>query len=208
MKKRYLLIISILVAILFAGLGVNYLLSLRKVSFILENNTESITVYNSDKKSIKEFSSNGHMLVQKGDYYLIPSGDNLSSDAINFSVSKEDKTVVVNPSFTDEYLDKKLQEEMGVIESAIASKYPSVYDDYTLAQGKLYKQGNWFGGLLKPKVSDIRDERDPYRVVLQKKDDGWHVIRRPEYVLTSSRYEEVPTDVLRAINSIVGEPGN
>ena len=208
MKRRYLLIIIALIIILFAGLGINYLLSLRKVSFVLENNTESITVYNSDKESIKEFSSNGHILVQKGEYYLIPSGDNLSSDAINFFVSKEDKTITVNPSFTDEYLDTKLQEEIGVIESAIASKYPSVYEGYTLSQGKLYKQGDWFGGLLKPKVSDIRDERDPYRVVLQKKDDGWHVIRRPEYVLTSSRYEEVPTDVLRDINSIVGEPGN
>ena len=117
-------------------------------------------------------------------------------------------TISVNPSYTDESLSKTLEVEQGAIESAIAAKYPDVYNNYTLRQGVLYEQGQWFGGLLKPKVVDTRDQKDPYRIVLHKKDTSWEVIRRPEYILTSSRYQEVPVEVLREINAIVGEPGN
>lgn len=206
MKKRFLLITIVFMILLLAGFGIHYLLSLRKVSFVFEGGTEKITIYNSDKKNVKELSSNSHTFLREGSYYFVPYGANLSSDTIEFSVSNSDKTIVVHPSFTDEYLADELQKEIGAIETSISLKYPSLYNNYTLSQGALYKQGDWFGGLLKPKVSDIRDEKDPYRIILHKKDGGWQVIRRPEYILSASRYEEVPLDVLRAINSIVGAP--
>lgn len=208
MKKRLFITSFALLVILFAGLGVNYLLSFHKVTFALKNDTNEITVFDSSDKEIKRLSSDGNILLQSGNYYVVPKGENLASDKIPFSVEKSDLTVVVAPARTKEYLTNKLKEEIGAIKTAVAEKYPTLINNYTLAQGALYEQGEWFGGLLKPKVADIRQQKDPYRIVLHKKDGKWEVIRRPEYVLTSSRYEEVPVEVLREINLIVGEPGN
>ena len=208
MKKQYLIIFVALLLLLFVGLGTNYLLSLRKVSFSIADTTDAISIYTSEDVKKGEFSESGNLLLQTGEYYIVPEGENISNDKINFTVEDRDMTINIDPSYTDTFLSEELESELGAIESAIAAKYPAIYSDYTLAQGVLYEQGQWFGGLLKPKVNDASEQKDPYRVVLQKKGTSWEIIRRPEYILTSSRYKEVPVEVLREINAIVGEPGN
>ncbi len=99
-------------------------------------------------------------------------------------------------------MNSLLLNEKPAISNAIATKYPSVFTEYALTHQTLYKKGEWAGGLLEPKVQDKREQKDPYRIVLRKQNDTWEVIRRPEYILTSSKYKDVPTDVLDAINLI------
>lgn len=203
MKKQYVLIITIALLAIIIGLGVHYLLSLRKVSFVLDNSTEKITLYTSADKEVKEFSSTGSVLLKEGDYYIIPEGESIASDKINFSVGDKDTSIPVEPSYTPESLEAELEKEVSAIETAVISTYPSIVDGYSLEEGSLYKKGDWFGGLLIPETVSERDQKDYYRVILQKKDGTWKVVRRPEYTLSSSRYEEVPVDILRDINEKV-----
>lgn len=204
MKKKILISLGILVIIALVVFGVSYLISLRKASFVLHDDITRATIYRKDKQKVKDISSDSSMFLRKGTYYIIPEGENFSKDPINFTVNNKDVTVEVNPSYTNEYLSELLKDEQPAIMTAITEKYPSLITGYTLNRGTLYKKGEWFGGLLQPKVTDPRDQRDPYRIVLHKNGDEWEVVRRPEYILTSSRYKEVPIDVLRAVNLIVG----
>lgn len=201
MKKALLLTASALLVITLAITGVFYLQSLRTVTFSLEN-VSSVAVFDSKDKEVASLSSDGDIRLQEGKYYVIPSGEGIDTSRVNFTVGEEDRTVSINPPLTEERLEELLEEEMPAIEAAISDKYDSLIDGYTLDNGSLYRHGEWFGGLLKPKVSDPRQRKDPYRIVLHKEDSEWKVIRRPEYVLTSSRYSEVPVEVLRQINLI------
>ncbi len=208
MKKRFFLTIIALLILLFAGLGVHYLLSLRKVTLNLDEQTDEVTVYTSRDKVVKQLSSDGRLLLKEGEYYVIPTGANIAPDKISFSVTNQDMTIDIQPAYTKDFLANLLKNEVSAIEAAIVKKYPSALKDYTLAQGSLYARGEWYGALLKPKIRDIREQKDPYRIILHKNDGMWEVVRRPEYSLSSSRYSEVPIDILRKVNAIVGEPGN
>ena len=202
MKKSLLIPIIIIFTALFVLLGANYLLSLRKISYTLDSSVSEIKVYSSKEKEVGSLTGDNNLLLQDGKYYIIPEGENISKEKIPFTVEGEDKTITVRPTYTDQHLKELFKKEQSAIELAISTKYPSLYPDYTLTTHTLFHRGEWFGGLLEPKVSDIRDRRDPYRVILHKKDSEWKVIRRPEYILTSSRYGEVPIDILREINRL------
>lgn len=206
MKKRIVITLSILLVAIASVVGANYLLSFHTVSFSLNTRVTGITVYGSDDKEIKKLSSSGEITVHEGNYYVIPDGENVASNKITFSVEKSDKDIVIDPPYSKEYLSAELTKELPAINTALSAKYPTLIPNYTLKSGTLYGHGDWFGGLLAPKVNDIRDQRAPYRVVLNKKDGTWEVVRRPEYVLSASRYKEVPVDILRAINAIVELP--
>jgi uncharacterized protein YpmB len=203
MKKKLLIGFGSIISILLIALGTSYLLSFHKVSFEFQNDVTSATIYDSDKQELRRIDPNGSMFLKKGKYYAIPQGNSLSNDSINFTVEDKDMTVMIDPAYSKEYLKDLLTKEKSAIATAISAKYPSIFSQYTLTHETLYRRGDWSGGLLEPKVSDERDERDSYRVVLYKEDKTWKVVRRPEYILTSSKYEDVPVDVLRAINSII-----
>ena len=200
MKKSLLIPIIIIFTALFVLLGANYLLSLREISYTLDSSVSEIKVYSSKEKEVGSLTKDNNLHLQDGKYYIIPQGENISKEKIPFTVEGEDKTITVHPAYTDQYLKELFKQEQSAIELAISTKYPSLYPDYTLTNHTLFQRGEWFGGLLEPKVLDIRDERDPYRIVLHKKDGKWEVVRRPEYILTSSRYSEVPIEILRSIN--------
>jgi len=202
MKKRLIISVSIIMAAALAMTGVNYLLSLHKVTFTLNQEVTAISVYNSKEKRVGRLASSGEISLQEGEYYAVPEGERLATDKITFTIEKSDKAITVNPPYEREYLDEAVKRELPAIDAAITAKYPSLISGYTLKSGTLYGRGEWFGGLLAPKVPSPRSLKDPYRIVLHKKDGSWEVIRRPEYVLTSSRYNEVPVEILRQINTL------
>lgn len=202
MKKTILITIGVILIIALSAFGTSYLLSHHKVSFVLQNGTTSATIYQSDKKKAGQVTPNGHLLLKKGDYYAIPDGSNIATTPVNFTVMERDLTVTINPDYSEAYLNTLLVGETPAITAAITTKYPSILATYTLDQSTLYKRGDWYGGLLLPKVKDIREQEDFYRIVLHKENDKWQVIRRPEYILTASQFTSVPTDILSAINSL------
>lgn len=206
MKKQLIITSLALLTLLGVGLGIHYLLSLHKVTFTIDKEVEEIVIYNAGDKDIKRLSSDDKVLLRAGKYYAVPAGENIVTDKIQFSVEDKDVAVDIQPPYTSEFLADILKDEAEAIRTAVVKKYPSALNEYSLVQESLYKRGEWFGGLLAPKVNNVRDKRDPYRIVLHKKDGSWNVIRRPEYILTSSRYNEVPIEVLRQINTLIQSP--
>lgn len=202
MKKLLIIITTSLIAVTALIAAVFYWTSLREVSFTLEN-TSSVTVFNSDDKDIAKLQKDDTLRLRKGSYYVIPEGDNISADKITFKVEDSDLEVHVNPPFSDNYLHELLDEELPTIKESITSKYPKESEGYVLDKAQLYGRGEWAGGLLAIDSPATGHQRDPYRIVLHKKDGEWQVVRRPEYILTASRYSEVPIEVLREINQIV-----
>lgn len=192
-----------IIAVLVLVAGASFLISFHKVSLTLQKEVTGATLYRADKQKIKHFTANNTILLQSGKYYIIPEGDHVSQEAINLTVSSNDMTIDIDPYYTKEYLNDLFTQEKLSIRAAITSKYPLIITGYSLEQETLYKKGEWFGALLVPHISDPRDQRDSYRIVLHKKNGNWEVIRRPEYVLTSSKYPDIPTDILRSINKLV-----
>lgn len=183
--------------------GVNYLLSFHKITFSVQKEVSGATVYRSNGQKVKYLEESGTVLLRTGEYYVTPEGENVSQDKINFTVTGGDITVTIDPDYTKEYLAKLLVDERPLIKTTITEKYPTLISGYVIQKETLYKKGEWLGALLVPKVENPRNQKTPYHIVLHKKDGKWEVIRRPEYVLTSSRYSEVPIDILRQINSLV-----
>ncbi len=202
MKKLLIISVSIVMMATAVFFGVSYLLSFRTVAFTLDDSVDSVSIYTSNDKEVGQLSSSGDISLQEGKYYVIPKGEMVAADKIAFTVEKGDTTITINPPYTKEYLNELLQDEIAAIQAAVATKYPTLISGFTLKDGTLYGRGEWYGGLLAPKVSDRRDIRSPYRVVLHKKEGSWEVVRRPEYVLSASRYQEVPISILREVNAI------
>lgn len=203
MKKNLSLAVIALLIITVLGLGINYLLSLHKATFFLDDEVSAVSIYSSDDKEIKHLTGNGSVLLKNSKYYLVPEGDSVAKDKVFFTIEGENKEITVQPAYSTDYLEAKLRDEIASINNTLKETYPSFVDGYTLKRPTLYGRGEWFGGLLAPKVSDSRDQRDYYRVVMSKRNDDWQVIRRPEYILSASRYNEVPHSILSDINRLV-----
>jgi len=103
-------------------------------------------------------------------------------------------------------LDQLLQTEQPTILGVLTTAYPKISTDYTIDQGKLFDQGEWYGTTLTYRGSDTMN-RDTLRVLLQKKQGVW-VLRTtpPEPLLSKVEFPEVPKTILDTINKPVSLP--
>lgn len=214
MKKTIITTSIIIVVIIAAVFGYQYISSFYKVSVALHKGVEGATLYkvnpddghvDPDELSgteLEKISGNKTVSLQKGEYYLVASGPNLSKDPIHFSVINKPVAVEVDPDYSSEFLAQQLAVEAPAITSAMIAQYPLISSDYTVTNGTLYQKGTWYGALLTKKVSDPRDQQDYYRVVMHKENEKWKVINKPELILTTTDFKDVPIEVLRAINKL------
>jgi len=108
---------------------------------------------------------------------------------------------------TKSELEAKLKTEQATINTAIIAAYPKIATDYTISQGQLFDQGQWYGTTLTYKGSDAMS-RDTLRVLLQKKQGVWTVRSTPpEPLLSAIKYPDVPKKVLQTINKAISLPG-
>lgn len=212
MKK--FIIISIIV-ILLAGATIAalvYFNSFQKVSIVLGEGVTSAHLHKVDPEKghsheivgddLQELTASGELSLQNGSYFIIPEGDKISKEEIGFTVNGSPLTVEVKPGYSEEYLSSVLKTEEPTITTAITERFPAEAQNYTVTKGTLYEKADWYGALLVRKVSDPRDQRDYYRIVLHKQNDVWQVVNTPQLVLTSAEFKDVPVDVLRAINQL------
>jgi len=116
------------------------------------------------------------------------------------------KSQVVTPTTKKVDLAAKLQQELPTITAVITAAYPLISTDYTINNGKLYGDGQWFGTTLTYKGTDTAN-RDTLRLLLQKKDGSW-VLRTtpPQPILSAKAFPDVPKDILQAINQPISLP--
>ncbi len=105
-------------------------------------------------------------------------------------------------------LTEQLLGEQQTILDILTIAYPKVKTDYTVNQGKLFDQGQWYGTTLTYKGNDTMN-RDTLRVLMQKKNGVWIVRSTPPTPLLSAiDYTDVPKSILQAINQPISLPGS
>ncbi|OGL22519.1 hypothetical protein A2707_04310 [Candidatus Saccharibacteria bacterium RIFCSPHIGHO2_01_FULL_45_15] len=104
-------------------------------------------------------------------------------------------------------LSTLLEVELPAITSVFTQTFPAASELYTIDQGRLYKQGQWYGTTLTYKGSDEAN-RDTLRVLMQKKDGAWIVRTNPPQLLLSTKdLGDVPVDVIQSLNQPAPLPG-
>lgn len=203
MNKKIIIILAIsLVVVIAATIAIFYFLSLRTVSFAIKPDNVSITVYDQEtNEEIGTFSDDGTLQLQAGDYRIIPSSEQYDETYIGFTVADDDITITIDPDYSSEYRDEIRKTEQAAINTVISSAHANVIANFTINDGTIYKKGEWYGTTLTQHQPGPGQNGDIYRVVLKKEGSTWKLQTKPEIVLGSHNYPNIPHDVLSDINS-------
>jgi len=202
MKKR--IIISIVIILLgIAGMvAFTYLSSLHKVSVTFSKDVTSATVYDEKGGEVKKIGKAGDITLQNGNYNIVPDGEKISKEKIPLVVKDTNQSINLDPDYSKDFLGNALKNEQTAITKEMTSSFPLIATDYSIQDGTLLHHGEWYAALLTRNVSDIRDVRDFYRILLHKESDSWKVVEKPELVLTKSEFKDVPVKIIDAVNQL------
>jgi hypothetical protein len=206
MNRRALILLIILLGAVIVGIGfIFYFQSFRTVHFDFKQSDLKITVYKKEGQSatssIDTLTGSTDKRLQQGQYLFVPIGDTYNPAPVEFSVGPTDTTVEVNPSFSSTYRSSLLQVELPAIKQAIRARYPTVIDSFTISDGEIFKQGQWYGTTLIQNTASADEEGDVYRVVLKKEAGKWSVKTEPTLVLSAKVYPNIPKDILSSVNA-------
>ncbi len=196
MKKRIIITLVIVLAVV-SGLGVyNYITSFHTISFKLSRLPMKAAIFKKDSDQlITSITQDSQQTLQNGNYYIKPSGDNVDTAIIPFTVTKEE-TITVDPSYASDFLFKALDDQIDDIHAMIIEQYPRLIGQFNIKRGKLLEKGEWYVTLLTYKNSSNDNPRDNYRVILHYENNKWKVVNKPEIVPTKHNFQTVPQTVL------------
>ena len=159
--------------------------------------------YNKQATPIATVTKTETIKLKKAAYVLIihdTNGEYANTQTDIFPRTK-DFNVTVDSVFTNKKLSELLPNELAGIESAISSQvYNLSGAGYKIEATTLYQKGQWAGALLVPS----NKTQDVYRVVLEKKPDGWQVITDPPQInIGAPTYPDIPTDVISSVDNFL-----
>ena len=115
-------------------------------------------------------------------------------------VPKQDKVdITINPTFSEQYYDKIIDQNKEKIISAIKEKYPRI-TEYELDKGIMMNDGEWYGTRLIYR-GDVYENSDVLRIVLKNNNSNWVVMTKPDIILTQKNNPEVPLEILSQTNN-------
>ena len=192
-------------------------LSYRNVRFNLSSDTKSIAVYSvgyyetqseegdlDGQDSLGKLQSSGTLRLKTGDYYVVPSGDRTSSEAIKIQLKDDTESIDIKPYYSEDYLASAFSDQIADINSVISDKYSSIISNYTIDEGKFYHYGDWYGTTLYNEPTR-EGGSDTYGVILHKVDGAWQIAATPEMVFRYSDHKDVPADIIDAVNRSVND---
>lgn len=217
-KRALLYILGVVLTVGLVWFGLSYYLSLRTLT-VNYDNVKSVSIFSAktiydtkNEKPAKIISSSGqNVKLKKGSYILqYAAEDNYQSGFATLNLQSNHQAVNLSPGYSDTYLNKMLDEQLGSIKASIIEKYPLVDQLYTIQRGRLYRQGEWYGTTLTYKADATGGnlfKTDTLRVVLKKENGQWVVKTNPPTILLSKYdYPDIPEDVLRNVNSLPAKP--
>lgn len=205
MKKKIIIFSILFIVVISAITIISYILSFKEVIFSLAPDVTTITIYK--EKDYKNKSNPTKVVdkqvinLQTGTYIVIPSGNKISNDKISIFI-KEDTTIKINPDYSKYYLLSILNTEKNNILNILKQKYPDLIKNYSIKQAELFKKGQWFGGLLVNNQSNPNNIKDIFRFIAYKESDIWKIVNFPDLILTKKIYNNVPIEILNAINKL------
>lgn len=209
LKKLIVVITGFVLLLVVFIVFMQYRNSFSKINVQLTN-TSSVSLYKindqsaelpdtteyKDKTPDLTITNNGVYKISKGLYAYFTQPINTDFEAQSGIINTaEDKELLINPSLTNSKLDAIYATEKNNILSTLLSTYPNQMQNYTLEYGRVYVDGNWFGGYLVPK-----DGSDKLQVVLRKSNNTWEIAAKPNITISSAQYPDIPIEVTEAIN--------
>lgn len=203
--------------VIWGSLALLEFLSWKTVTFSLSSGTKSITLYNSsyvsDDSEPSEDSGtaqqvayregSGTIRLKAGTYYVIPSGDNVTDEAIKVLIKTDTTEVTIDPYYSDDYLAKSFTGELSTINTAIEQKYKNIIDQYIINTGTFYHFGNWYSTTLHKNSVEQGEGIDVYGIILRKENGVWNIAASPQIVFTYKDYRHIPADILYATNEAI-----
>lgn len=150
------------------------------------------------------FATDTTLTLKQGSYVLVADTDQtFAAFQQLIDLRSHPEAIKVPATFSDQKLESLLHQEKASVVQTIVSSYPQA-NSYDISDGKLYKQGDWYGTTLTTK--DLGDTQfvnpDVFRAILHKETSGWVLITKPpQLILSKLAYPNIPVDVLRAVNA-------
>ncbi len=217
MNRRIVLIIGIVITFVVIGLIAYGILTStpQKVTITFDNKEGGVTLSlyhakdgtstDTSGPAIQTITSNVPFSITKGVYIIKASGMNIDASPMSITVGDTPITKTFTVSYSTDYLSQLLDKNQTALTSLIFSKYPSVPSTYTLQEGRLFDQGEWYGTALVYKGSDT-DNRDTLHLIAHLVNDQWSLATEPDITLNKIDYPNIPEDVLRQTNTYFSEP--
>lgn len=205
MNRNKIIAFVVTVVGLSAIIGITmYLLSFHNVTFTITNKDLKVVIYSFDdtekKQKLAEAGSGETLRLREGKYAAFPMSDEYDKSPTVFSLEKSDLPLSITASYSQDRLKTLLSEEQSTINSVINTKYTSNIKSFTLENGKLYNEGQWYATTLVQVPADRRENGDIYHIIMLKKDDIWTIINKPSLVLTTAEFKDVPLAILQDAN--------
>lgn len=198
-KRRIIVLIIIALVIVGAVLGMNELLSYKKVSLVFKQSDVTISLYTAANKKLSSVSDNGTITLKTGQYYYVPTNQKYDASSVYFTVTG-DQTVEINPQYSATYLALLLTKQKDTIHAALTAAYPTLNAGYIIGDEQLSHFGQWYSAKLIERVSG-GNEPDVYRVILKNENNTWHIAVSPRLVVSIAEFPAVPADVIRQVNA-------
>ena len=156
MNYRNILITFISLLILsFIGFNlINYFNSFREIQIDIPVNT-SVKIYKkggNDQKEVLSLNQDTVHKLQIGEYTA--KFVNLPKTYVNenhdFIVDTNTKVVKIELDLTDAELSSQLNQKRSSIRSSVFNSIPGLEGSYTIKSEKLFKDGTWYGAVIKP----------------------------------------------------------
>jgi len=217
MRRRIIIIIGIVIAFVVIALIVYGLMTgaPQKVTVTFDNKNGAATVHLYHAKSadsndiegtaVQTITSGVSFEVPKGYYLIEASGNNIDSTPTKLTVGDTPVTQAITVSYSADYLSKLLDKNQAALTSLILAKYPTIPSTYTLQEGKILGQGDWYGTALVYKGTNT-DNRDTLHLIAHLVNGQWSLVTEPNITLNKIDYPAIPEDVLKQTNLYFSEP--
>lgn len=199
LKAKILIPLSLFALILFSAIGyLWYESAYQSVTLVLKTQPLTVEIFNNSNNSVATVSASTTLTLANGNYTAKPSGRNIDSTPIKFSVEGKDASVTINPSFSNEYFSGLIKTEIEAINAIIVKRFPQLISKYTIHEGELQQQAEWYVTALTHKASTNDSPKDVYKIILKKVNGAWDVVNNPQIVPTLYNMPGVPSDVISA----------
>ncbi len=208
MRRRIIILGLALIGVL---AGISLLVGQAKTATLTVNskNVSAVSIFkvvgdgeHDEPGSVAELHASGETVKLDKDvsYLLSYKGAEGYADGEEVVKINGDKTVRLNPSYSDEKLNSMLQMETPAIQTVLRQQYPKI-GLYSIQPGKLYKWGEWYGTTL-VYTGPYTPSRDTLRLVMKKENGTWKVMTDPPYIsLSRFAYPNVPVEILDLVNN-------
>jgi hypothetical protein len=231
MPNKRSLIISAVIAAIVIGIivGISFLipaLNQRDVAIKLSAKVDSVEIYpendsDSSVDPIHTIQRDSNLKFSDGNYYAIPSGTDVDTSAISFTVDELVKSVLINPNYSKTYLQTQLQNNgevkieqadstsdisitvpanRSLIHSIIRTKYRGIIDNYDINTGELLGDGSWYVTYMVKKGFDPAIESANFFKTILHYDGVWQIMAEPDVVFRYDDFPDVPKEIIKLAN--------